>query len=360
MNSIMRIIMLMILFFFSTSPSLFANEMKRDTSMNIVVTTFPIYDYLREIIGSTPTKFTLSLIIDNGIDLHNYQPSTEDIATISNADVFIYNGGESDVWVKKILSQAMNKQMKTVHLMELLGDHVKKEKIVEGMEKHDHIGHDHTAHKHSGEHDHRHHNHDEHDHREHVHDMHIHEKDAHDTDIFDEHIWLSLKNTIILSEKLSSLLQALDSQNAIYYAQNTDKYIQQLQNLDMSYQEKLSNAKRKTVLVADRFPLRYFLDDYGISYYAAFPGCSAETEASFATVIFLSNKINELNLERILIIDNSSNNIAQAVIQSSNNKHADVLSLNSLQTVTTKQLSEGITYLSVMKKNLETLEKALH
>ncbi len=162
-----------------------------------------------------------------------------------------------------------------------------------------------------------------------------------------------------ICQTLAAELQNIDSANAPHYVKNVQAYTQKLTQLDAKYQEIFKNSPKKTVLFADRFPFRYLMDDYNISYFAAFPGCSAETEASFETVIFLSKKINELDIQRILIIDNSTNNIAQPIIHNSKNKSAQILSLNSLQTVTDKELAAGISYISVMESNLKILQEAL-
>ncbi len=308
----------------------------KNRKLNVVVTTFPIYDYVREIIGNGKSNLAVKLLIDNGIDLHNFQPSTEDIANISNADVFIYNGGDSDAWVKKILSQAMNKNMKVIDLMATLGDKVKKERIVEGMQEHKH---DHADHAHHDcDHDHGH---------------------EHDDVVYDEHVWLSLKNTILMCKTLATELQSLDSENAAQYAQNAQVYMDKLVSLDKKYESKFKALTKRTVLYADRFPFRYLMDDYAINYFAAFPGCSAETEASFETVIFLAQKISELDLQKVFIIDNSTNNIAKPIIENSKNKDASILSLHSLQTVNAKELSEGMSYIKVMEENLQKLYDAL-
>ncbi len=354
-NYVLILAMMLVMANVSTSSAIEEQAKKtQKDKIEIVVTTFPIYDFVREIIGKGNTNFNVKIIIDNGIDLHNFQPSTEDIANISNADVFIYNGGESDLWVKKILTQAMNKNMKVISIMDSLGDKVKEELIVEGMEEHSHAGHAHHGHKHN---EHKHHGHKGHSHAGHENCEHGHE---HDETIYDEHVWLSLKNAVLIVKNISNELQALDSVNAANYESNTKSYIDKLNELDVKHTKLLQRTRKKhMVLFADRFPFRYLMDDYGIAYYAAFPGCSAETEASFETVIFLAKKINELNLKNIFIIDNSTNNIAKTVIQSSNNKDANILSLNSLQTVTAKELEEGVSYLAIMEENLLKLHKAL-
>ncbi len=340
------------------AQSSFAEEQTKnsptvDKKIKVVVTTFPIYDYLREIIGTEKNNIDLSLIINNGIDLHNFQPSAKDIAHISTADVFIYNGGESDIWVKEVLSQAMNKKMKIIDLMTSLGPRVKKELIVEGMEEHNHA--EHAHHNHAGHAHTEHHDHTNCDHASHAHTEH----QDHDVSIYDEHVWLSLKNTIFMCQMLAAELQSIDTTHAAQFAKNAQDYTKKLSQLDTKYQAIFKNSPKKTVLFADRFPFRYLLDDYNIAYFAAFPGCSAETEASFETVIFLSKKITELNLQKILIIDDNPHTIAQAVIRNSKNNNVHVLSLDSLQTVTDKELAAGISYISIMEKNLKTLQEAL-
>ncbi len=340
MRQIKTLFICVLMLFLVSISTAFATENKQNKASKIVVevTTFPIYDFMRHILGANNESIELRLIIDNGIDLHNFQPSTKDIARISTADVFIYNGGDSDSWVEKILSQALNKDMKVINLMESLGDKVKVELVVEGMQAHDHAGHDHAGHENC-----------DHDHGTH----------AHENVVYDEHVWLSLKNAILMCQTLSTQMQALDPAHAELYAKNTQAYVEKLQNLDAKYTEIFQNIPNKTVLFADRFPFRYLLDDYGIGYYAAFPGCSAETEASFETVIFLAKKINELNLQSILIIDDSTNNIAKPIIENSKNKEARTFSLHSLQTVNAKDMAQGITYLTVMEQNLQKLKDAL-
>ncbi len=356
MKNIKFLMLLVVTFIYAGINMAFAAEEKTEPSkkINVVVTTFPIYDFAREIIGTDNKNINLKIIIDNGIDLHNFQPSTQDIADISNADVFIHNGGDSDAWVKKILTQAMNKDMKVINLMYFLGSRVKEELIVDGMEEHDHSGHSHAGHSHDHAHGHSHDHKHDHDHAHgHSHD---HMKEG---VIYDEHVWLSLKNVILMCKTLARELQAIDSSNHVKYAKNTRAYVKKLTDLDRKYENIFANKANKTVLIADRFPFRYLMDDYNIKYFAAFPGCSAETEASFETVIFLSKKINEFNLKKIFIIDNSTNNIASAIIQNSKNKTASILSLNSLQTVTAKELAEGISYIAIMEDNLKKLAEAV-
>ncbi len=324
--------------------------------LKVIATTFPIYDWLREIIGENSETIELSLLVDNGVDLHSFQPSTQDIANISTTDMFVYNGGESDFWVKEVLEQAVNQEMIAINLMDELGDELEVEELVEGMQEDDHShAHDEDAHDHDE---------DEHDHDEdaHDHDEHAHDEDAHDHDEtahYDEHIWLSLENAEELVETLSGYLGQFDPQNAIIYQTNAQNYITKLEQLDERYEQTIEAATRDTILVADRFPFRYLVDDYDINYYATFSGCSAETEASFETIAFLANKIDELEVQNVLMIDGGNQSIPTTIINTSENSDAQVLVLDSIQSVDRDDIQNGVTYLSVMEQNLEVLKTAL-
>ena len=241
--------------------------------LQIVTTIFPEDDWVREILGDKKENTDVKMLLDNGVDLHSYQPTADDILAIAGCDMFIYVGGESDAWVEDALKEAVNKDMVVVNLLEALGDSVKTEEIVEGME-HDH----------------------EHEDEDHDHE---HEEES------DEHVWLSLKNASLLCKVITDGLTKLDPDNALSYRSNCDAYIKKLDSLDKQYSKVVENANSKTLLFADRFPFRYLTDDYGLSYYAAFAGCSAETEASFETIVFLSGKVDELGLTSIMTIDGS-------------------------------------------------------
>ena len=239
------------------------NKSEKNADLSIVATIFPGYDWVREIMGDEAENADITMLMDNGTDLHSYQPTADDISKISQCDLFIYAGGESDEWVKDALKQAENKDRKVINMMEMLGDSVKTEEVVEGMES---------------EHD--------HDHDE--------DGDHHDSDQeveYDEHTWLSLKNAEMICEAIENDLSSLDPENKDIYKKNSEEYISKLSELDSKYQKTVDDAARKTVLFGDRFPFRYLTDDYGLDYYAAFVGCSAETEASFKTVKFLAEKV---------------------------------------------------------------------
>ncbi len=470
--------------------------------LSIIATTFPQYDWIRQILGDKIEGVTLTLLLDDGVDLHSYQPSVEDIAKISACDMFIHVGGESDAWVHDALETATNKNMVVVNMLEVLGEKVKEEEIIEGMEhSHDEIDPDdihdrplsdwqgdwttiekalqggaldeyveHTAeeggldfetqkaayaerwqsdyatlticdasidfngasanytyigyklvetdhgvsvwygfeaegdrtdapryiafsdHSAGGGHEHE----DDHEHeQEEQESPHFHlrygnesfealtaiegwsptyflsaaageeiagvmsghgHSHAHE---LDEHVWLSLKNAQIICGHIAGELEKLDAQNASAYASNAADYNTKLAELDAGYQSAVDGAPVKTLLFGDRFPFRYLVDDYGLSYYAAFSGCSAETEASFETIVFLAQKADALCLQKVMVIETSDQSVARTIIENTKAKGQQILVLDSMQAVTAQDVSSGITYLSVMESNLEVLKEAL-
>ena len=300
---------------------------------SVVATIYPQYDWLKNILGEYADKVDLKLLIKNGTDLHSYKPSAQDIAAIANADLVVYVGGESDEWIEKALEATPKAGRMQVNLMQVLGDRVKEEEVVEGMQAEE------EAEEHEGEHHH-------HEHAE--------------APENDEHIWLSLKNAQVLVKNLAESVSKIDTANAPVYRANAIIYASKLHDLDWAYDSTVSNASQKTILFGDRFPFRYMVDDYGIKYYAAFVGCSAESEASFETVAFLAGMMDSLSLPVIFTIDGSRSNVALAVRNASkNSKSVPVLQLNSMQSVTDEQIRSGVDYMSIMKSNLETLKKGL-
>lgn len=298
--------------------------------LRIVTTIFPEYDWVRQILGDQADHAELTILLDDGVDLHSFQPTAKDIATISNCDLFLYTGGESDSWVEDALASVTNQDLVAMNLMEVLGDGVKEEVVVEGMQEEDP------------------HQEDQHEDSESEH--------AHQ----DEHIWLSLKHAALFCRAIADTLGTIDPAHQETYRENADAYIQRLEDLDAQYKTVVDNASTRTLLFADRFPFRYLADDYGIAYYAAFSGCSAETEASFETVAFLSGKVEELSLPCVLTIEGATHNIAQTVVESTSSKNQKILVLDSMQSVTAADLAQGATYLGIMEKNLETLKIALN
>ncbi len=312
--------------------------------ISVVTTIFPEYDWVRQILGDKADGVELTLLLDKGADLHSYQPTTDDMVKVSNCDLFIYVGGESDEWVEDALASAVNKNMVVVDLLDVLGDAVKEEELVEGMQGEDEHDHDHDEeHEHDGDHDH-----DEHEHH--------HEEGEVE---YDEHVWLSVKNAAVLCGAIADALGRVDAANAAAYAANKDAYVAKLNALDEQYAAAVSAAGTKTILFGDRFPFRYLADDYGLDYYAAFVGCSAETEASFETVVFLANKVDELGLSTVLTIESGDGRLARTIIENSAAKSAQVLQMDSLQSTTAQNIADGATYLGAMEQNLEVLKQAL-
>lgn len=296
--------------------------------LNIVTTIFPAYDWVREILGDETDRAEITMLLDSGVDLHSYQPTVDDIVKISDCDLFLYVGGESDGWVDDALKNAPNKERKVIRLLDVLGDSAKAEETVEGMQE------------------------EEHDHEEEEHD---HEEEAE----YDEHIWLSLKNAQKLVAAISEALQETDPARKDTYAANAAAYAEKLSALDGEYRAAVDSGKYKTLLFGDRFPFRYLADDYGLDYYAAFPGCSAETEASFDTVSFLAGKMDALGLPCVLTIEGTQHKIAETIVQNTAQKNQQILTVDSMQAVTANDASSGVSYLSIMEKNLSVLKKAL-
>lgn len=291
--------------------------------LSIVTTIFPEYDWVRAVLGEKAENTELTMLLDSGVDLHSYQPTAEDLIKVANCDMFIYVGGESDDWVEDALANADKDGKVVMNLLETLGNSVKEEEEKEGMEA--------EAEEHAEE----------------------------EGPEYDEHIWLSLKNAQVIVTKITEALSKIDAENASVYTSNAERYNMQLAALDAQYQETADNASVKTLLFADRFPFRYLTDDYGLDYYAAFAGCSAESEASFETVSFLAKKSDELSLKYVMTIEGSDGKLANTVIDNSENKDKTVLSLNSMQSVTELQVQEGASYIEIMKANLDVLRKAL-
>lgn len=521
--------------------SVFAKKAKAETNkLKVVTTIFPEYDWAREVIGENADNVELTLLLDNGVDLHSYSPSVKDIAKIQDADIFVYVGGESDEWVDEVLKNVKKPNQKVINLLEVLGDKVKAEEIVEGMEHehehehgHDDDDHDHDEHEHHDAHEHHHHHakevstFDDHDvkgrnlsdwegewqsayplvlngsldeawngkaksgkmtaegYKEYYkkgyktdiayitikgdkitykfdngkevsskykssgvyiqnwstgtkaamyrfeavnkksgapiyiefndhtiepnkaahfhfrmsnesydaivdpenlfptyypaklsasevceeiagHDKHHHEHDEHEhhhhheEDEKDEHVWLSLRFAKTLCGAIADALCEKDSANATVYKKNLASYTAKLDALDAKYVEAVKAASKNTLVFGDRFPFRYMVDDYGLKYYAAFVGCSAESEASFNTIVFLSEKVNELNLQRVCKIESGNGKIAKTVISNSKNRKAKVVTFDSLQSTTKRQIKKGATYLKVMESNLDVLKEALN
>jgi len=291
-----------------------ANDSKAGKK-SIVCTIFPQYDWVKEILGDNAQNFQITYLLNSGIDMHNYAPSVKDVAAISNADLFIYVGGESDKWVEGVIKKANNKKMLTLALSNSVEKYA--EEFVEGMQN---FG---------------------------------------SEEEIDEHIWLSLKNAQKSVGVITNAICKLDETNAETYRANAKNYVSKLAELDKKYEEMVKNSPQKTILFGDRFPFLYLVKDYGLNYYAAFVGCSAETEASFETIAFLSKKVDELGLKTILVTETSNKQIANTIKSNSKSKNAEILVMNACQSITDKHIAGGTTYLLLMTENLNVLTKAL-
>ena len=303
-----------------------SDKNKPNGKINVVCTIYPQYDWVKQIAGDAADNMNITLLLDNGTDLHSYQPSADDIVTISQSDLFIYTGGTSDTWVKDVVKNSASKKLKTVDMLGVIGDKAKEEELIDGMEpeKEDKY------------------------------------ESASSGPEYDEHVWLSLRNAKEICTQITASLTEIDSKDAETFKSNSEKYIAELDELDKQYSDTVKSAKRDTLLFADRFPFRYLAEDYKLTYYAAFPGCSAETEASFKTIVFLAGKIDELKLPSVLTVDGSNGSIAKSVISNTKDKNQKVLKLNSIQSINKDDISGGVTYLSIMRDNLKVLKEALN
>lgn len=294
--------------------------------LSVVTTIFPEYDWVTNILGEKAADTELTLLLDNGVDLHSYQPTAADMIKISGCDLFIYVGGESDTWVDDALKEATNQDMIVLDLMDILGDSVREEELVEGMEAEEEE-----------------------------------EEGEEEEEVeYDEHVWLSLRNAAVCVNAIRDALCTLDGDNAEAYTANAAGFGEKLTALDEKYSACTENAARNVILFGDRFPFRYLADDYDLEYYAAFAGCSAESEASFETVAFLAGKVDELSLPAVLTLEGSDHKIAETVIDTSGCAGVEILSMDSMQSTTSKDIDSGASYLTIMEKNLSVLEKALN
>jgi len=301
-------------------------EESESSKISIVATIFPQYDWVRHIIGEeNMDRFDITLLIDSRIDMHSFSPSVTDIATIKQSDVFIYIGGHSDTWVGAVLQDA-NPDIVTMNLV----DQLDIEHLLEGFCDEDcDEDHDHSF--------------------------------GHGEDFLaDEHIWLSLRFAKTLCAAIADMLSAVDPENAAVYQANADAYIAKLSALDAEFQAVVDAAAFRTLVFADRFPFRYLMSDYDITYYAAFQGCSAETEASFVTIISLANRINQLGLNVVMVTETSDQSIARTVIENTNEGNQRILVLDGMKAVTAADIRDGVTYLSIMQSNLAVLKEALN
>lgn len=286
---------------------------KKGGKISVVTTIFPPYDFARQVAGD---KAELTMLLKPGTESHNYDPTPQDIIKIQDADLFIYVGGESDKWVEDMLASASKKPKKIIVMMDCVNK--LEEEIVEGMQA---------------------------------------EEEEHGDEVeYDEHVWTSPKNAIKISKTICEAMKELDSANEAFYEKNTNEYSKQLSSLSYDFQNVVDNGRRNTMIFGDRFPFKYFADEYGLKYYAAFPGCSSETEPSAATVAFLIDKVKEENIPVVFTIEFSSGKIADTICESTGAKK---LMMHSCHNITQEQLDSGVTYIELMRNNVTALKEAL-
>ena len=302
---------------------------------SIVSTSFPGYDFARAVAGNN-TEVSVKMLLKPGAESHTFEPTPQDILTIKNSNLFLYVGGDSDEWVKKVISEIDPKKTKVMKLIDLVK--TKNEEAVEGMQEDDH------DHDHDDDHDH------DHDHE------HKHSHKDEEPEI-DEHVWTSLKNAKEITEKILKAASEFDKAEEKKLSENAQKYIDKINAVDQKIGEMVKTAKRKEIIVGDRFPLRYFVDDYGIKYYAAFPGCSEQTEANVKTVSFLVKKIKEDKIPAVFKIELSNGLIAETLAKETG---AKILEIQSAHNISEKDFQSGVTYVDLMERNLEALKEALN
>ena len=286
---------------------------KDDGKLNIVTTIFPPYDFAKNVGGE---YVNVSMLLKPGMESHSYDPTPQDIIKIQECDLFIYTGGESDEWVKDILESSDRKPKKTLAMMDVC--ETVREETVEGMEK---------------------------------------DEDDSDEIEYDEHVWTSPKNAVNITVSIDSILKELDKSHTDEFEKNTSEYKNKLSQLDGDFREIADNAKRKTLVFGDRFPFRYFADEYGLKYYAAFPGCSSETEPSPSTVSFLIDKVKAEKIPVVFSIEFSNGKVADTICESTGSKK---MTFHSCHNVTQEEFDNGVSYLSLMQGNVKALKEALN
>ena len=292
-------------------------ETKNDSKLSIVATNYPCYDFARAVVGNID-DISLKMLLKPGSEMHDYDPTPQDIIAIKKSDIFIYVGGESDTWIEDILSDIDTSKTKVIKLMDYVN--LKEEEIVDGMES------------------------DE-------------EEEEEEEEVeYDEHVWTSPVNAITIVGKIKDEVKLLDSENESIYEENASNYISKLNAINDSFRSIVNSANNKTLVFGDRFPLRYFVDEYGLSYYAAFPGCSEQTEASAKTISFLINKVKEEKVKVVFHIELSNGKIAKTIADETG---AKVLEFHSAHNISQSDFDAGVTYVDIMNKNINVLKEAL-
>lgn len=338
-------------------------EKEDNYRLKIVTSLFPYYDMARAVIGDVK-GIDLKMIVTPGQDSHSFEPTPSDVIQMENADVLIYNGGSLETWIDTLLNSLNNKnqiQMKMMDYVDVLN-----EEIVEGMdtrfEEHDHDEHSHKEDNHNKE-KHKEDSHSEENHKEDNHsedssnDSEFHNEDSEEEhEETDEHIWTSPVNEIIMTEKICETLSKALPEEKENFQKNAENYISQLKELDNEFRTIVENAKINEIIFADKFPLQYFAKEYGLKYYAAFPGCGSDMEPSAKTIAFLVDRIKEDNIKAVFYLELSSHIVADAI---ETDTGAKPLQFNSCHNITQKQFDSGVTYVDLMKENVNNLKIAL-
>lgn len=300
---------------------------ENDGTVRVVCTVFPIYEWARGVVGETEGVEVI-LLVDNGTDLHSFQPTTQDLITMISSDLLLYVGGASESWVEQGLKNREDTAGTVLDLSTAEGVILRSPSAESIVEEHDHS-----------------HGHDE-------------GHDAEHTET-DEHIWLSLTNAAACTEAIADALCALDAANAEQYRQNAETYVERLLALDGAYADAVAQAKEPTLLFADRFPFVYLAEDYGIRYVAAHAGCTTEVDATPSTVIHLAEHVDEWGLRTVCVTESSDGSLAQSVIRATEKKDQRIAVLDSMQSVTAEEIASGTTYFSIMEENLSVLRGIL-
>ena len=336
-----------------------------DGKLKVVTTLFPYYDFARQIAGDV---VDLSMVIPAGQDSHSFEPTPADIRLIQNADLLICNGGTMEQWVTQVLGSLDAPDLKVITMMDYVD--VVQEEIVEGMEDsgddhgHDHAHHDeedgdHADHDHDTE-DHADHDHDTEDHADHDHDMedHDHADDDHAYEIeYDEHIWTSPVNAMKITQVIADTLEEMDPADAAVFQANEADYLGKLKNLNQEFRDVVDGADLDLIVMADKFPLRYFADTYGLRYRAAFSGCSSDTEPSAKTIAYLIDKVREEQIPAVYYLELSSHRVAEIISEETG---AKPLLFHSCHNVTRREFESGVTYLQLMEQNVVNLREGLY
>ena len=285
-------------------------------TISIVTTIFPAYDFAKNIAGKSAK---VSMLIAPGSEVHSFEPSPQDMIKIQKCDLFIYTGGESDEWVNTLLSSNEYKNLHVLRMMDCVD--ILNEEHIEGMESEDH-----------------------------------HEEDSHhESEEADEHVWTSPKNAVKISESIMKQLKQIDPDNAKAYGNNFNTYKEKLNAVDMRLTDESNQIQNKTLVFADRFPMRYFAEEYGFDYYAAFPGCSSQTEPSSSTIVFLIDKVKQQNIPAVFCIEFSNGKLADTICEETSAKK---YTLYTCHNISKEDFDKGVGYIELMQKNADTLKEA--